>query len=124
MSFITDFKSHLEANFSLDAYPFDLPQGTSLPAIVYEQHNFGRHNDSSLNASNIHTRRMQIYFVCDYAKEVIELSEQALELYEGFSGLMGTSKVWMIRVQTTLPTFNQQQKTYEYVIDMLVTIHK
>lgn len=122
MSFMADIKTHIEGVSGLDAYPFNIPQGTPLPAIVYLSTNYGRHGSSNLDDTNISDRNIQITVIAESPSELINFSEAIVNSYENFSGPMGGTNIMIARVLNTIPLYNKTQNVYEEVIDIKFTI--
>jgi len=122
MSFIVDIKTHLESNTGLLAYPFHIPKNEPLPAIQYDEVSNIRDSDSNLSESNIRHIRMQFTIVSTTTKTTLDLKDQIENLYENYSGLIGTSKVLISRLQTSVALYNSQLLTYEYAIDVVFKV--
>lgn len=121
---LQDLRNYIETETTTDVYPMHIPEDVSLPAIQLEQLHFSRHSDSNLNASNITERRIQLTIVSKTTKQTLDLMTELVDLLEGFSGVMGGTKVFMARVNNTVPLYNKQQQTYEYAVDIEFVILK
>jgi len=124
MSFLEDIKSHVESNTSLNAYPLSIPQDTPYPVIEFSPIGFDRNSSSNMEESNVSDRRIQFTVVSESSSECLFIGEDLVTLYEGLSGLVGSTKILIARVQNTVPLYNQQQQTYEYAVDVMFTINK
>lgn len=121
---IEDLKVFIETQTSLLMYPFHIPQGSDLPAIQYDQVNFSRHEDSNMSESNVTSHNFQLTIVTEDSDTCILKMDEIVNLLEGYSGVMGNSKVMICRVNNTVPLYNKQQQTYEYAIDVSMRINK
>lgn len=121
---LKDLRNYIETETNTDVYPMHIPEDVNLPAIQLEQLHFSRHSDSNLDSSNLTERRIQLTIVSKTTKQTLDLMEELVELFEGFSGLMGGTKVFMSRVNNTVPLYNKQQQTYEYAVDIEFVILK
>lgn len=118
-----DLKDDLETLTGLSAYPFKVPQYAEYPALTYKEMNQTRHDDSSQNDSNIKNHIFDITISTPDSEQVIDVKNLIVGRYEGLSGLMGNTKIFISRIVTSMPYFDEAQKNFEYNITVRFTLH-
>lgn len=116
-----DLKDDLEALTNLSAFPFKIPQHAKYPAIAYQEMNQTRNDNSSQNSSNIKNHIFEITIATPDSEQVIDVKNALIERYEGFSGLMGNTKIFISRIVTSTPYFDDAQKNFEYNVTVRFT---
>ena len=116
-----DLKTHIETILGMTVYPIKIPQNATLPAVVYSEIQNSRNSDSSLKSSNLRNKRYQITVVSPDSEVVILAKEQLIYTYEGFSGMLGNSNIFIARISSALPLFDNKQQNFEYNVDITFT---
>lgn len=118
-----DLKDDLETLTNLSAYPFKVPQYAEYPAISYVEMNNTRHDNSSLNDSNIKNHIFEITISTPDSEQVIDVKNSLIERYEGLSGPLGNTNLFISRIVTSMPYYDEAQKNFEYKITVRFTTH-
>lgn len=116
-----DLKNDLESSMGVNAYPIKIPQNASYPAIVYKEISNGRNDNSDLISSNLRDKYYEIVIVTPDSEQVITKKNELITKYEGFSGMMGETNVFISRIESSVPTFDNAQQNFEYNITIKFT---
>ncbi|AUS01928.1 tail-completion protein [Vibrio phage 3.058.O._10N.286.46.B8] len=116
-----DLKNDLESSMGMNAYPIKIPQNAAYPAIVYKEISNGRNDDSNLDSSNLRNKYYEIVIVTPDSELVITKKNELIEKYEGFSGTMGETNIFISRIESSVPSFDNAQQNFEYNITIKFT---
>ena len=120
----SDLKEFLETSIASveKVYPYTIPSFESLPAIVYTEISFERNNNSNFIDSRMTDHRFQMSVVTKTAGDTIRIKNELIQLFEGFAGVMGSTRVFTARVVASVPFYDAKQQTYEHTVDVMFNI--
>ena len=117
-----DILADLESLIGWKAYPIKIPQNATYPAIVYKELNNTRNDESSLSGNELRNLRYEIVLVADDSESIITNKAKLLERYEGFSGMLGNTNIFISRIFSSVPFFDNAQQNFEYNITVEFTV--
>jgi len=118
----TELLIDLETLTGWSAYPIKIPQNASYPAIAYKEIENTRNSESTISASNLKDLRYEIILVTPNSEELIDTKISIIERYDGYSGMMGNMNVFISRIESSVPTYDNAQNNFEYNIMVHFTI--
>jgi len=120
----SDLKEFLETNVTnVDkAYPHVIPAIAELPAIVYTEISFERNSNSNFIDSRMTDHRFQMSIVTKSAGDTIRIKNEMIGLFEGFAGVMGSTRIFTSRVVASVPFYDTKQQTFEHTIDVMFAV--
>lgn len=119
-----DLREQLESVTSIPAFPFQIPESATLPALLYAGITDTRHSQSNQAKTNLKRRIFQVTVVTKDSLKTVELGNQIVEFFTDFSGDMGDTKVLSCIINNAHDVFNPKLKTYEKIIDLNFTIKR
>lgn len=119
-----DLVQELKTLLGWEAYPIKIPQNASYPATVYKEIGNSRNGESSLSLSNLKDLRYEITVVSPDSEQTILAKGTIIDKYEGFSGAIGDTNIFITRVESSVPTYDNAQQNFEYNITIKFTEQK
>lgn len=119
-----DLKNYLENLVGCSVWPTKIPQTEGLPAIVYKEIGNSRNENSSLSKSNLKDQIIQLTLVSVDSEWLILNKHQIIEALDGYSGMMGNTKIFNSRINNAISGFDNKQQNFEYYIDVLITVNR
>lgn len=119
-----DLVQELNALLGWNAYPIKIPQNAKFPATVYREISNRRNDESSLSDNNLRDMRYEITVVSPDSEEAILAKGKLIEKFEGFSGAIGATNIFISRIESSVPTFDNAQQNFEYNVTIKFTESK
>lgn len=117
-----DLLNDLETLTGWSAYPIKIPQNASFPAIVYKEIGNNRNDQSSLSGKELKDLRYEIVIVTPDSEQLILKKTDIINRYEGFSGMMGNSNIFISRIFSSIPMYDNAQQNFEHNITVTFTV--
>lgn len=117
-----DLLAHLETLTGWKVYPIKVPQNGTYPTIVYKEIGNIRNSESSLNGNNLRTLHYEFVIVTPDSEELITTKQTIIDSYEGYSGLLGNTDIFIARIVSSVPTYDNAQNNFEYNITVEFTV--
>jgi len=104
-------------------FPVILPQGASLPAIVYQQVSDPSFKDIA-GVTNYGNTRMQINIFSGKYSEAKSLTKKVKSALNNYSGIVDTTDVHQITVEDEIDDFEPTTQFYRVIVDVIVRFTK